>query len=129
MLLSIFSSLYELIISENADYPEYRDGIFDSVGLITLIFSVVTALIFYLLLGRWKPIFYKLKHWLLIIVILAIGTAYFALSQARGDTGIEGIDAYMIRFAIINALYATMYFIALSLLLKKASIFAKNTPF
>jgi hypothetical protein len=126
MLLTIFSSLYELIIGENADFPEYRAGIFDSVGLITFIIAIVICLLFYVALGRWKAIWYTTIHWVITIILVAAIGFGFAFTQAKGQLG--DFDSYLIRFAIFNALYAAIYFIAFSFLFKNFSIFSKRTP-
>src|SRR4051812_8144225 len=112
MLLSIFSSFYELICGSNPDFPEYRDSIFNYVGLLTLIVSAVICLIFYVALGRWKPIFYKLTHW--IITIILVSLTCFALAYYYSKSIIETSDSYLVSFAGINALYAAIYFIILS---------------
>jgi hypothetical protein len=124
----MFTTIYELLIGSNED-PTYADQIFSAVGLFTLIFAVVFCLIFYLLLGRWKPIFHKLFHWIITLVILIIISFGFALTQAKGAIGADVYDAYMIKFSMANALFVAIYFFVFSILLKKASIFAKRTPF
>jgi hypothetical protein len=96
--------------------------------LFTLLFALIFGLIFYLALGRWKPVWDKLIHWVITLVILVGIAFYFALSQAKGATG-EDADAYMFKFSLVNALLAAIYFILFSLLMKRASIFAKRTPF
>ena len=126
MLLSIFAPLYELIIGKNADFPEYREGIFDSVGLITFIIAIVICMLFYLVLGRWKLVWYTTAQWVITIALVAaIGFGY-AFAQAKGQLG--DVDSYLVRFAIFNALYAAIYFIAFSFLFKNFSIFSKRTP-
>ena len=126
MLLSIFSLFYELIIGENSDFPEYRDVIFDSVGLITLIIAIVICLLFYVALGRWKEIWYTNLHWVITIVLVAAIGFGFAFTQAKGQLG--DVDGYLVRFAIFNGLYASIYFIAFSFFFKNFSIFSKRTP-
>jgi len=127
MFLSIFSALYELFIGENEDYPEFREGIFDSVGLITFIIAIVICFLFYVALGRWKAIWYTTIHWIITIVLVAGIGFGFAFSQAKGQLG--EADSYLIRFAIFNAIYASIYFILFSFLFKNFSIFSKRTPF
>ncbi len=124
----MFQFLYELLCGKNVD-PTYVSDVYPFVGLFTLIFSIVFSLIFYLALGRWKPIWDKLLHWIITLIILSGIAFYFALNQARSTTGEESYGAFMIKFSLVNALYAVIYFVLLSLLLKKASIFARNTPF
>lgn len=123
----MFSLLYELLGGKN-DNPVYEESIFPSVGLFTLILSVIFALVFYLLLGRWRPVWDKQKHWLITIVLLAFIASGLAYGQAKNGTE-DDADAYMFTFSMINALYAVVYFIVLSLFFKRASIFAKRTPF
>ena len=132
MLLSIFSTLYELIIGANSDFPEYRDnGIFNITGLITFVIAVLICLLFYVALGRWKNIWYTGVHWVITILIVAAIGFGFAYSQASGGLGIGYGDdgfTYLIGFAAINALYAAIYFIAFSFFFKNFSIFSKRTP-
>ena len=126
MRLSIFSPLYEFIIGENTDFPEYREGIFDSVGFFTFLIAVVICLLFYVALGRWKAIWYTLLHWALTIIIVAAIGFGFAFSQSKGQIGT--VDSYLVRFAIFNAIYAAVYFIAFSFIFKNFSVFSKRTP-
>jgi len=126
MLLSIFSLFYELIIGENSDFPEYREGIFDSVGLITFIIAIVICILFYIVLGRWKAIWYTTMHWALTIVLVTTIGFGFAFMQVKGLLG--AVDSYLVRFAIFNAVFAAIYFIAFSFFFKNFSIFSKRTP-
>ncbi len=123
----MFKFIYELLGGKNAD-PVYSTEVYPAVGLFTLLFALIFALIFYLALGRWKPVWDKLSHWIITLIVLIGVAVYFALSQAKGSTG-EDYDAYMYKFSLVNALIATIYFVIFSILLKKASIFAKRTPF
>ena len=127
MLLSVFSSLYELFIGDNPDYPEYRESIFDAVGLLTLIIVFVICLIFYAGLGRWKPLFHKLSHWIITLIIAAVFGFAFAYVQCSNTLGTT--DSYVTRFSIFNSVFAVVYFVIFSLILKRISIFAKRTPF
>ena len=127
MFLSIFSSLYEIVTGENPDYPEYRESIFNSVGLLTLVISIVICLIFYVILGRWKGVWYSIIHWAITIVICAAIGFGMAFSLSKGELGVT--DGYLIRFALFNGVYAAIYFIAFSFFFKNFSIFSKRTPF
>jgi len=118
--------MYELFIGENVDYPEYREGIFSSVGTLSFIISVIICLIFYVGLGRWKPIFHKTIHWVITIIIV-VGIAFgLAFMQAKGV--LDLFDVYLIQFALFNAVYSAIYFLIFSLLFKRFSIFSKRTP-
>ena len=123
----MFKFIYELLGGKNAD-PIFASDVYPSVGLFTLLFALVFAIVFYLALGRWKPVWDKLKHWIITLIMLVAVAVFFALTQAKGATG-EDYDAFMYKFSLVNALVAVSYFIIFSILLRKASIFAKRTPF
>lgn len=127
-LLSFFSSLYEWCIGRNDD-PIYKDEVFFSVGLFTVLIAATFCVIFYVGLGRWKPFFYQLSHWIITIIVVAVVSGFLALQQSKGATQSTDFDAYMIRFSLFNALISAIYFFLLSILFKRASIFARRTPF
>jgi 4-amino-4-deoxy-L-arabinose transferase-like glycosyltransferase len=123
----MFTSIYELLCGKNDD-PVYASDVYPNVGLFTLVFAIVFAIVFYLLLGRWKPVWDKVSHWVISLVILLVIAFLLALSQSKNATG-EDADSFMYKFAIINSVLALIYFFIFSVLLKRASIFAKRTPF
>jgi len=123
----IFSFLYEIFCGENTDSPEYRDSIFNSVGLLTIFIALIICLLFYLVLGRWKNVWYKLIHWVITIILLAIICFSVAYGIAKSEIGYA--NGYLIKFAIFNALFSIFYFIGLSFICKQFSIFSKHTPF
>lgn len=126
MLLSIFSTLYEALIGENAENPEFRDHLFSSVGLFTLLTAAAICFVFYILLGRWKSVWYTKAHW--GITVLLCGIAGFTLAFVLTKNDLGDWDSYIIRFALFNALFAAIYFVIFSFLLKPFSIFSKRTP-
>lgn len=128
MVLSIFTTIYQLVIGKNDD-PIYEDEVFFSVGLFTLLLALAFCLIFYLALGRWKAFFSQLKHWIITLLVVLLLTGLLALQQSAAATQAITVDAYMVRFALFNALFAVLCFCIFSLLLKPLSIFARRTPF
>ena len=123
----MFTAIYETLCGKTDD-PVYASDVYPNVGLFTLVFAIVFAIIFYLLLGRWKPVWDKVSHWVISLVILLIIAFFLALSQSKSATE-EDADSFMYKFAIINSVIALVYFFIFSVLLKRASIFAKRTPF
>ena len=123
----MFQKIYELLCGKNDD-PTYATTIYPSVGLYTLIFALVFALVFYIALGRWKNVWYTRTHWVITMVLLAALSGVFGLFQAKGETGADSFDAFMIKFSLFNGIYAAVYFIILSFLLKRFSIYSKRIP-
>lgn len=123
----MFTALYELFAGTNDD-PVYASEVYPTVGLFTLVFAIAFAILFYLLLGRWKPVWDKKVHWIVTLVLLCGIAVYLALSESKSATG-EEYDSFMYKFALINSLIMVVYFFVFSLLLRKASIFARHTPF
>jgi len=126
MVLSIFPNLYEMIIGENTDYPEYRDNLFGSVGILTFFISIIFCVLFYVVLGRWKEVWYNRIHWSITIVLLSAVSFGLAILQSKNLLSI--MDGYLIMFASFNAIFAVIYFIAFSFLFKNFSIFSKRIP-
>ncbi|TAE27338.1 MAG: hypothetical protein EAZ91_16375 [Cytophagales bacterium] len=123
----MFTSLYELWLGQNDD-PIYAESVFNPVGLLTLIAAFVLAALFYLGLGRWKAVFYKVGPWVITLIVAAIFGFIYALTYALDATGADESDSYMQGFAGVNAFYAVLYFTAFSFLLKRFSIYARRTP-
>jgi hypothetical protein len=127
MLLSVFPVLYELFCGHNKNYPEYKEQIFTSVGTLSLIIPLVICFLFYVVLGRWKMVWYSNKHWGITIFVCALIGFFLAFFITKNILGL--IDAYVWIFAFINAILAAVYFIAFSFLFKNLSIYSKRTPF
>lgn len=123
----MFQTIYEMLCGKNDD-PIYATNVFPSVGLLTLIFAAVFAAIFYLALGRWRNVWHTRMHWIITLVLLALLSGVFGLMEAKGEIGADSFDTFMIKFSLINAFYAIIYFIILSFLLKRFSIYSKRTP-
>jgi len=127
MFLTIFSNLYQLISGSHQSVPDYVDEVYDNVGVPTLIIVAITVAIFYLLLGRWKPIFFKTGHWIFTLLLTAIIAFAFAFTTAFKTIG--EADSYMFRFSLVNGIFSSILFFILSVILKRLSIFAKRTPY
>lgn len=127
MLLGFFNFLYEVVCGVNPDSPEYGEGIFESVGLLTVILTLLIALIFYVGLGRWQNIWHTKAHWTITIILSGITGSGLAYSLAKADVG--SVDGYLMRFALFNFVCAALFFFLFSLLFKNFSIYSKRTPF
>jgi hypothetical protein len=124
----MFQSIYELFLGSNDD-PIYVDSIFTPVGTMTTLVALGVAAVFYVALGRWKPVFHRTVHWVLTLVGTLVFAWFYALWFAKDQTGADEADSYMTGFGGVNVLLAAILFFLFSLLLKQASIFAKRTPF
>ena len=123
----MFKFLYELF-GKNVD-PTYATDVYPFVGLFTLLIVLVFVALFYVALGRWKPVWYKLGHWFVTLIILLLFAFFFAFTKSKEATGEDTHTSFMWKLAFVNVLYTFIYFIVFSLLFKKISIFAKHTPF
>lgn len=123
----MFEFLYELLCRQNPD-PIYATDIYPYVGIFTLLFALVFAIVFYIVLGRSKPIWDKTVHWMITLIILLIIAFSFAYNHAQKVTD-ESSDPFFFTFAMVNTLYAFIYYVLFSLVFKRFSIFAKRTPF
>jgi len=123
----MFEFLYELLCGQNPD-PIFATDIYPFVGLFTLIFALVFAVVFYIILGRSRPVWDKTVHWVVTMVILLIIAFGFAYNNAQTVTE-EDENSFFYKFAMVNTLYAFIYYVIFSLIFKRFSIFAKRTPF
>src|SRR5688572_21836894 len=112
-LLSIISNIYEWCIGKN-DNPIYNEEVFFSVGIFTFLIALVLCFLFYFWLGRWKPVFYRLNHLFITMALVAATAGWLAVSQSKGATQENNLDAYMIRFSLFNALIGALCFFILS---------------
>ena len=124
----MFTPIYELFLGQNND-PIYVDEIFTPVGTVTLLVALGVAALFYVALGRWKPVFHRTLHWAIALVTTLIFAYAYAVWYAKDRTGADDADSYMTGFGGVNLLIAAILFFLFSLALKNASIFAKRTPF
>jgi hypothetical protein len=124
----MFKAIYEGLCGPNND-PSYASGIYNFVGLSTLIFSIVIAAFFYILLGKWKNVWYTRKHWFITFGMLIITSFVWAMLQGKFGTEQDKIDYYMVMFGFTNAMLASIIFFVASLIFKNFSIYSKRTPF
>ena len=119
--------MYELLIGLNPNYPEYRDGIFDTAGLVTLLVAIALCALFYVALGRWRGVWYTTTHWFITVALCAL--VGFGIAYGMATAALNVADAYVVRFALINGIYLALFFVVFSFLFKNFSIYAKRTPF
>ena len=124
---AIFTFLYELFCGKNQEISDYRERIYGSVGMLTVLIALLIAVFFYVVLGRWKNLWYTRRHWgITLFVCIVIG---FLLAYVLAKSVIGSVDGYLYAFALINGALLAVFFVLLSLLLKNFSIYSKRTPF
>jgi hypothetical protein len=147
MFQKLFTSLYEALLG----LPEptmltqaFENSIFPGVGLATLFgIGLLGALFFYLVLNRLMTTpFYQTKHWLVMLLLVAIAAGGLAWFQARSvvyevlqlkgvviPAGSESAySRYVLGFTFVNALFGAVFFVLWSFLVKGLSPNAKVTP-
>jgi hypothetical protein len=130
LLLSFVNDLYTWILGENpAHDPAYEEGVFRTVLFTMIISTGIIAAVFYLLVNRWRAGFNKMKHWLLVLILLGIANGLIAMFYAKSKTAAPSLDAYMYFLGLVNMVYSMLLFFLFSWLLKRFSIFARYIPF
>ncbi|SEI49902.1 hypothetical protein SAMN05216327_10249 [Dyadobacter sp. SG02] len=122
----MFQMLYEVLCGAHPN-PAYAEEIYPFVGVFTLIAAGLFAFLFYVVLGRMRPIWDKTSHWSATLVLLLLIAFLFSRYHAEAVT--EDMEPFVYRFALVNLLYAAIYYLLFSLAFKKLSIYAKRTPF
>lgn len=128
ILLDLFISLYEWFIGPAPSGRDFQNA-FEGVGMLTVVSSIGFALIFYIWLGRWKPVWFKMSHWLITLGIIGALCFGLAIIQSKFDVIGFVLDGYVIKFALINAIFSAIVFFLSSIALKRYSKFSKFVPF
>lgn len=124
---TFFNWLYPLIISwfyqkKSVSFGLYKAEVFNSVGFYTLLLALALVLVFYFIFNNARVSLNRLGwsrpgHWLLVL-LAAAGLGALVAYQVSGQQGVAG-DAYLRYFIIANTLVAALWFLVLSLLLKR----------
>lgn len=140
----IFSGTYEILESFYGSnlasylYGACNDGgasLYTIIGSMIIAISLVSSLVYYFVLAES---FYKLKHWLNVLlinsVLLAIIIYTMLASDLSGGNSVcrqfEYDLAAVIGFSVVNLLYAAIIFFIFSLIFKRhGKEPARYTPF
>jgi len=107
----------------------YDEGLYAPLGLCNFFISLFFAVLFYYLINR--PAFSKWYHWLIILLInFAVAfTLGAVLPQSKFVAlNIEYHIEYYV-FGLMNALFASLFYIIISFMIRWWSTNAKQTPF
>jgi uncharacterized membrane protein AbrB (regulator of aidB expression) len=130
---TLFTNLYSALISifqnqRPADYGLYKTDLFPLVGWSTLGVSLLLVLVFYYLCNSvLRTGMFRTTHWVLTLA-LAAGLGVFLAHNLSTSHGAEA-GSYLGYFMVVNMLVAILWFIILSVLLKRWSTYARTTPF
>lgn len=123
----MFDLLYEYTVSSHPNFEQLAEGAFMTVGIVTLIASIVVAAIYYLLVNRMTDKLDQIIHWFVFLDIALIFAFLFA--YLIGNPYIDEGNPQPVLFWVMNTIYALVYFFVASILLKKASKYATKIPF
>ena len=130
---TFFTSLYSALISifqsqRPADYGLYKTDLFALVGWSTLGVALLSVLVFYYLFNSaLRTGLFRTAHWGLTLALAAGLGTLMAHSLSKGH-GAEA-SSYLGYFMVVNMLVAALWFLLLSVLLKRWSTYARTTPF
>ncbi|GAB2947199.1 hypothetical protein GCM10027048_10290 [Hymenobacter coalescens] len=126
-----FRALYEVIGSPQppSETPVYREVIFPNIGLLNLGVTLALLVLFYLVINRWMRVatFSRPSHWSILLVVNAIIAFIIVIAQVNGQNVVS--HSYMYWLALLNAIYAALFFFLFSLIFRKLSVNASTTPF
>jgi magnesium-transporting ATPase (P-type) len=138
-----FATLYEGTLLGDLFYIDgfsndmFQANAYMSIGLIMLISSLLLEVVYYYFISNYGKFFKKRFWflWILVIGILNFATAYYQSTVAIEDfysTSTEGSPYSFTEhftFSMVNVLWATIFCILFSLVLKIRSVRASSTPF
>ncbi|MBD2767465.1 hypothetical protein IC235_06120 [Hymenobacter sp. BT664] len=130
---TFFTSLYSALISifqsqRPADYGLYKTDLFSLVGWSTLGVALLLVLAFYYLFNTaLRTGLFRTTHWVLTLALAAGLGTLLAHSLSTGH-GAEA-SSYLGYFMVVNMVVAALWFLLLSVLLKRWSTYARTTPF
>ncbi len=125
--------IYNWFTPEDIDLFSLSYG-FTIGAIIFLFFSLITTVIYYLMIGRSTDSYKKIEHWLLFGLLNSLLIFLFTLSiigfKLKENTAFEDIHIEIWIFSFINAIgYGLVTFFILSMVLNNFSIHNKYTPF
>lgn len=131
ILLSIFSDIFKNIIGIEKVYGLDFTEAFEGIGFSVITISFVMAILFYLVLGKWKPIWNLPSHWKITFAINALLCLLVTILQV--NIKVQGIEifqviGYLIKISCVSLVSGSLIFLILSLILKRFSTFCKATP-
>lgn len=126
-----FRALYEVIGSPqpSSEVPVYREVIFPNIGLLNLGVTLALLVLFYLVINRWMRVatFSRPGHWGILLGVNALIAFIIVIAQANGQNVVS--HSYIYWLALLNAIYAALFFFLFSLIFRKLSVNASTTPF
>ena len=130
---TFFTSLYSALISifqsqRPVDYGLYKTDLFSLVGWSTLGLSLLLVLAFYYVFNSvLRTGMFRTTHWVLMLA-LAAGLGVLLANTLSKNHGAEA-SSYLGYFMVVNLVVAALWFLLLSVLLKRWSTYARTTPF
>jgi hypothetical protein len=121
--------MYELLHDPTS--PLYEDRVYEPVGLILISTTVLCCAAFYYVLNGFRARFSGTPYWLVALLfnsmINAIAPA--VVVHGLGDDQVSSFSADSLLLCGINAGYAIVLFIVVSMTIKWWSAQARKTPF
>ena len=112
------------------DEPNY----FPQIGFWTVVIAVVVALAYYFLFNH--PRFNRWWSWLIMLFVNACASMVYGYAFVKSlvnnvDYDISSLDVepYFLNFGIANAIFCTVCFFLMSLVVKRFSTNCKHSPF
>jgi hypothetical protein len=127
MLLRVFTFLFEFVMGRQE--PVFRDQIYEPVGAVLIISTILLTLFFYYLVNGLRARFGKTSHWGTVMACDAVFNVIAVLWISFRSVTTQPAAIPVVFLSLLDGFYAAMAFIIASLVFKWGSPNARRTPF
>jgi hypothetical protein len=127
----LFGKMFELLFkggNMNADLAD--NNVYGTVGIIMLILSILIPCIFYFMMDKARYAGFKFWFlWNVILFVLTFGITFFLARRSLTTLGADYAISQYLYFSAIVALYGSLIFFILSIILKRFTTSLSRSPF
>ncbi len=130
--MNFFTNLYEVFAGVHNERELLSQEVFPIVGLLMLGITLAAVILYYYVLNSIgnQVHFNRTSYWVIVMLINAVIHFFIALNRigSKLEVASDDYEGYFYVFAVTNAFYSILVYVAFSLLLKNWSKHAPYTP-
>jgi hypothetical protein len=127
MVQQFVAYVYELFHGLQ-DTPLYEDTIYPQIGAALLACTLVCVAVFYYGFGWTTARYNMVRHWVVALVLNSAISMVIVLAVGQSAFGGWDIPAPLFTLMLIQGLYAAVFFVVLSAVMKWGSRHSPDTP-